>query len=133
MATTASSQGVIISGNAACLATVADGLRTHGDLVTDLNSANAVVGVMHRQDVLAVAELPCVTAVSSDAKVKASATPVVGTSSSTTASFGPRWVSPRHRRPERRSASQSSTAASPLTDFGTRIRAFYDFTTGATL
>ena len=83
LATTASSHGVIISGNAACLASVSAGLRTHGDAVTDLKSANALSGTIHRQDVLAVAELPCVTAVSSDANVGGSARPVPRPAAST--------------------------------------------------
>ncbi len=134
LATTASSHGVIISGNAACLASVTAGLRTHGDVVTDLKSANAVVGTIHRQDVLAVAELPCVTAVSSNAKVRASAKPAPETAASSASVLrSTLGLSAASATGAQIGVAIIDSGISPLTDFGTRIRAFYDFTTGATL
>ena len=134
LATTASSHGVIISGDEACLGGVTAGLRTHGDAVTDLKSANAVVGVIHRQDVLAVAELPCVTSVSSNAQVNASGQLDVNTSTATASvlrsTLGLEAVAATGAHI---GVAIIDSGIAPLTDFGTRIRAFYDFTTGATL
>jgi len=57
LATTATSHRVIISGDAACLAGIRAGLLAHGDVVTDLQSASVVTGLIHRQDVLIVDRL----------------------------------------------------------------------------